>query len=317
MTENSLKLVIQIPCYNEEETLHIALEALPKEIPGISEIDVIVIDDGSHDNTVEVAKKHGVDQVVSLGGNRGLARGYMAGIEAALMRGADIIVNTDADNQYDAECIKDLVVPIINKKADIVVGKRPILEIEHFSKMKKRLQVLGSNVMRFLSQTDVADAPSGFRAVSREAAIRLMVLTDYTYTMETLIHAGHSRLKVENVPVNVNGDLRPSRLVKSIRSYVTKSAGTMLRVWSLYNAPRVFWGVGLLSMAYSFISSAVNFFAAAPWPGTSGPLLWFLTGILLFALGMVSDQMKLNRRLLEDIRVRQIKERLDKYKDIK
>ena len=210
-----MKLIIQIPCFNEEETLPVTLRDLPKEIPGIDEIEILIIDDGSSDRTVEVAKAHGVHHVVGFRTNKGLARGFIHGLQSSLQRGADIVVNTDADNQYCGADIAELVQPIIRGEADIVIGARPIATIEHFSPIKKALQLLGSAVVKLVSGTTVLDAPSGFRAFSRDAALSLNVFSKYTYTLETIIQAGQKNFTVVSVPVRVNADLRPSRLVRS------------------------------------------------------------------------------------------------------
>ncbi|MGD1864226.1 MAG: glycosyltransferase family 2 protein, partial [Phormidesmis sp.] len=208
-----IKLIIQIPCYNEENTLGVTLSELPRQVPGIACVEWLIVDDGSRDRTSEVAKEWGVDHIVRFSQNRGLAKGFMAGLEASLMAGADIIVNTDADNQYCAADIPKLVEPILAGHAQIVIGARPIQEIEHFSPAKKLLQRLGSWAVRVASRTTVADAPSGFRAISREAALELNVFNEYTYTLETIIQAGRKGMAVVSVPIRTNGYLRPSRLV--------------------------------------------------------------------------------------------------------
>ena len=208
-----MKLIIQIPCYNEAETLEVALNDLPKHIDGIDEIEYLIINDGSTDNTVEVAKNWGVHYVVNFRNNKGLARGFMAGIDACLRNGADIIVNTDADNQYCGEDIEKLVRPILNGEAGMVIGERPIDETEHFSPLKKKLQHLGSWVVRKASRTKVPDAPSGFRAYSRSTAMRLNVINEYTYTLETIVQAGRNKMAVKSVPIRTNPELRKSRFV--------------------------------------------------------------------------------------------------------
>ena len=229
-----MKLIIQIPCYNEAETLEIALNDLPKHIDGIDEIEYLIINDGSKDNTVEVAKNWGVHHVVNFRCNKGLAKGFMAGIDACLSAGADIIVNTDADNQYCGEDIAKLIAPILNGTADIVVGERPIDEIEHFSPIKKKLQHFGSWVVRKASKTNIPDAPSGFRAYSREAAMRLNVVNDYTYTLETIVQAGRNRMAITSVPIRTNPELRKSRLFHSMFGYVKKSMLTIIRALMMY-----------------------------------------------------------------------------------
>ena len=248
-----MKLIIQIPCFNEAETLEIALNDLPKKLDGIDEIEYLIINDGSRDDTVEVARKWGVHHIVNFRQNKGLAKGFMAGLDGCLQNGADIIVNTDADNQYCAEDIAVLIRPILDGEADMVIGARPIDETEHFSFIKKKLQHFGSWVVRKASNTDIPDAPSGFRAFSREAAMRMNVVNDYTYTLETIVQAGREKIAVTHVPVRTNRELRPSRLFQSIWGYVKKSMLTILRAYMMYKPLKFFSflavppiGVGLL-----------------------------------------------------------------------
>ena len=229
-----MKLMIQIPCYNEAETLEIALNDLPKQIDGIDTIEYLIINDGSSDNTVEVAKNWGVHYVVNFSKNKGLAKGFLAGIDACLKNGADIIVNTDADNQYCGADIAKLVRPILEGRSDIVIGERPIDQTEHFSPLKKKLQHFGSWVVRKASDTDIPDAPSGFRAYSREAAMRLNVTNEYTYTLETIVQAGREKIAMESVPIHTNEELRPSRLFNSMFGYVKKSMLTIVRAFIVY-----------------------------------------------------------------------------------
>ncbi len=236
----TMKLIIQIPCYNEAETLEIALNDLPKKIDGIDEIEYLIINDGSKDNTVQVAKDWGVHYVVNFKKNKGLAKGFMAGIDACLRNGADIIVNTDADNQYNGEDIEKLVRPILEEKADIVIGERPIDDTEHFSPLKKKLQHFGSWTVRVASKTDIPDAPSGFRAYSRDAAMRLNVTNEYTYTLETIIQAGRNKIAMESVPVRTNPELRKSRLFSSMFGYVKRSMVTIVRSFMMYKPLRFF-----------------------------------------------------------------------------
>ncbi|MBO5502385.1 MAG: glycosyltransferase family 2 protein, partial [Clostridia bacterium] len=240
-----MKLIIQIPCYNEAETLQVALDHLPRQIDGVDEIEVLIINDGSKDDTVQVARDWGVNHIVSFKQNKGLAKGFMAGIDACLHLGADIIVNTDADDQYCGEDIAKLVEPILKEKADIVIGERPIDETEHFSWKKKMFQHLGSWVVRVVSNTDIPDAPSGFRAYSREAALRLNVVNEYTYTLETIIQAGWNRTAMTSVPIRTNPDLRPSRLFKSMWKYMKRSASVIVRSFAMYKPMRFF---GILSL---------------------------------------------------------------------
>ncbi|HUD53366.1 glycosyltransferase family 2 protein [Parvibaculum sp.] len=304
-----MKVIIQIPCFNEEDVLPITLAALPKTVPGIDEIEVLVVDDGSTDRTAEIARRHGVHHVISHVSNRGLAQAFMTGLQAALDRGADIVVNTDADNQYCADDIPLLIQPILENRALIVVGARAIDRIEHFSIAKKILQKLGSAVVRFVSKTDVADAPSGFRAMHREAAEKLFVYTTYTYTLETIVQAGRKNIPIISVPIRTNGDLRPSRLVKSIPSYINRSIITIFRVFVLYKPLRFFSAVGgvlgfvglLIGLRYLFVLA----FEANPGAHIQSLILMavliFSSG-LCFVAGLIGDVVAANRLLLEDIR---------------
>jgi glycosyltransferase involved in cell wall biosynthesis len=235
-----MKLIIQIPCYNEEHTLPQTLQALPRSLPGFEVVEWLVINDGSTDGTVKVAREHGVDHIISYASNRGLAHAFRTGLQASLDRGADVIVHTDADNQYAASSIPDLVLPVIKGEADVVVGDRQVWNHQEFGWVKKCLQRLGSRVVSHLSGISVPDVTSGFRAFSREAALALNVLSRYTYTHETLIQAGMQQLKVVSVPVKVNPATRPSRLFRSQTSYIFRSASTILRAYTMYRALKVF-----------------------------------------------------------------------------
>jgi glycosyltransferase involved in cell wall biosynthesis len=313
-----MKLVIQIPCYNEEKTLPVSLADLPKEISGIDVIETLIIDDGSTDDTQNVARQAGVNHIVGFSQNRGLAKAFMAGIEKSLEVGADIIVNTDADNQYRADDIHLLIEPILNQKADFVVGQRPISEIEHFSRVKKILQKLGSWVVRVASKTDIPDAPSGFRAMNREAAKRLHVFSEYTYTLETIIQAGQKGFAVASVPVRTNKDMRESRLVKSIRSYVARSISTIIRVFMTYKPFRFFAVPGATCFILGFLLGArfIYFYMVGDGDGhiqsiiLSGILM--TTGFLMSVIGLVADLISVNRKLLEQIdwRVKNIEEEI-------
>lgn len=305
-----MKLIIQIPCFNEAETLAIALADLPRELPGIDTVEWLVIDDGSTDSTVEVAKANGVDHVVSLTRNSGLAVAFMAGIDACLRRGADIIVNTDADNQYNAADIPALLAPILDGSAEIVVGARPIDTIAHFSAVKKLLQRLGSWAVRVVSGTDIPDAPSGFRAFTREAALRFNVFNEYTYTLETIIQAGQRGIAITSVPIRVNGDLRPSRLVKSISSYVQRSLVTIFRIFVAYNPARVFMVPGGISLALSVAVGLrfVYFSVVGQGNGHVQSLILAtilaVVGVQLILFGLLAELVGVNRKLLEDIQLR-------------
>ena len=307
------KLIIQIPCHNEEETLPVALRALPRQVDGFERVEWLIIADGCVDRTIEVARANGVDHVVDLGGHQGLARGFMAGLHAALQAGADVVVNTDADNQYNADDIPKLVAPILEGRAQIVVGSRPITEIAHFSPLKKILQKLGSWVVRFASGTAVADAPSGFRAISRTAAMRLNVFSEYTYTLETIIQAGQKGIPIASVPIRTNGYLRPSRLMKSMTSYIQRSILTILRIFITYRPLRFFLWVGALPLMIGVILGfrwlwlyVFDFQTSGRThlPSLIAAAVCTLTGFLLWVVGVVGDLIAVNRKLLEDIQLR-------------
>lgn len=306
-----MKLIIQIPCYNEAGTLAIALNALPRQVAGFDSVEWLIIDDGSTDETVKVARENGVDHIIRHTRNQGLAKGFMTGLDACLRLGADVIVNTDADNQYQAEDIPALTTPILEKKADIVVGARPIETIEHFSPIKKALQKLGSWVVRIASKTDIPDAPSGFRAMSRAAAQRLMVFNDYTYTLETIIQAGQKNMAITSVPIRVNDDLRPSRLVKSIPSYIKRSIITIIRIFIIYRPFRFFAAIGTVLFGLGALLGLrfVNFYLQGNGDGHVQSLILASTllvmGFQTFLVAFLADLLAANRKLIEDIRVRQ------------
>jgi glycosyltransferase involved in cell wall biosynthesis len=305
-----MKLIIQIPCYNEAGTLAIALAALPRQVPGFDVVEWLIIDDGSEDETVKVARENGVDHVVRHTSNQGLARGFMNGLDACLRLGADVIVNTDADNQYNADDIPALTLPILEHRADIVVGARPIETIEHFSLVKKLLQKLGSWVVRVASNTDIPDAPSGFRAMSRSAAQRLMVFNDYTYTLETIIQAGQKNMAITSVPIRVNGDLRPSRLVKSIPSYIKRSIVTIVRIFIIYRPFKFFGTIGFLLFGVGFVIGARFMWLYFHGLG-EGHVQSLILASTLLAIGFqtllvafLADLLAANRKLMEDVRFR-------------
>ena len=305
-----MKLIIQIPCFNEAATLGIALAALPREVTGFDVVEWLVIDDGSQDETVTVAKANGVDHVVRHTHNLGLAQTFMTGLEACLSLGADVIVNTDADNQYHAGDIPALTAPILEGRAELVVGARPIAAIEHFSGLKKYLQRVGSWVVRVASKTDIPDAPSGFRAISRAAGERLMVFNDYTYTLETIIQAGHKNMAITSVPVRVNEDLRPSRLVTSVPSYIKRSIITIVRIFVIYRPFRFFGTIGAVLFAAGFLVALRFLFYYATGDG-EGHVQSLLLAVLLLGMGFqtvliafLADLLAANRKLLEDVRYR-------------
>ena len=304
------KLIIQIPCFNEAESLPLTLSQLPREVPGVDVVEWLVIDDGSTDRTAQVALAHGVDHLARHKGHLGLARAFETGLDTAVHLGADIIVNTDADNQYHAGDIPALVAPILSGEADMVVGERPIQDIEHFSWSKKKLQQIGSWVVRKMSRTTVRDAPSGFRAMSREAANRLNVLGFYTYTLETLIQAGHSYMTVKSVPVRINKPMRPSRLFSNPVSYVYKSMVTMFRIYMTYSPFRGFALPGLvflslggllfLRYAYFVIQGAGKGHVQSVIVGA----LFLGAGGALFTVSLIVDLISANRKLLEKLNLR-------------
>lgn len=316
-----MKLIIQIPCYNEEETLTVALNDLPKHIDGIDEIEYLIINDGSKDKTVEVAKKWGVHHIVSFKRNKGLAYGFMAGLDACLRNGADIIVNTDADNQYCAEDIEKLVRPILEGKTDIVIGERPIDKTEHFSPLKKKLQHFGSWTVRVASNTDIPDAPSGFRAYSREAAMRMNVVNEYTYTLETIVQAGRSKIAMTSVPIRTNAELRPSRLFSSMFGYVKKSMVTIVRAFMMYKPLRFFSIIGGIIFLIGFLIGIrfLVFFAQGEGNGHVQSLILSSTLLLLgfetFIVGLQADIIAANRKILEDIQYRMKKMDYDSHKE--
>jgi glycosyltransferase involved in cell wall biosynthesis len=309
-----MKVIIQIPCYNEEATLGLTLSQLPRTLPGVDVVEWLIINDGSRDRTVEVAQAAGVDRIVNFERNQGLAKVFMAGIEASLKAGADIIVNTDADNQYCAEDISKLIAPILEGRAEIVIGARPIHEIKHFSPIKKFLQNFGSSIVRLASNTNIPDAPSGFRAIGREAALRLNVFNEYTYTLETIIQAGQKGMAITYVPIRTNGYLRPSRLVKSIPAYVRRSILTIIRIFMTYRPLQFFTMLGsipfsvglLLCLRWLFLFWGI--FGDNPAkprvPSLVLAAILILIGFQLMILGLVADLLAVNRQLLEDIQLR-------------
>ena len=305
-----MKLIIQIPCLDEEATLAVTLADLPRSVDGFDRVEWLVIDDGSTDGTAQLARELGVDHVVRHPVNRGLATAFMTGLDACLRLGADVIVNTDADNQYCAADIPLLTAPIVGGQADMVIGARPIDETEHFSWIKKKLQRLGSWAVRKASRTEIADAPSGFRAISRETAFRLNVFNAYTYTLETIIQAGLSNLRVLSVPVRTNGDLRPSRLVKSVTSYVRRSLVTIFRVFLVYRPLAMFFWAATVFLAAGGITGARFLYHYLQGNGAGHvqsvvfTALCFTIGMLMLMMGFIADIISVNRKLLERIDLR-------------
>jgi glycosyltransferase involved in cell wall biosynthesis len=305
-----MKLIIQIPCYNEEAYLPQTLADLPREIPGVDKVEVLVVDDGSEDRTSQVAMEAGADHVVRLSRHAGLARAFMAGLEACLARGADIIVNTDADNQYDARDIHRLIEPILSGRAEIVVGDRGVAHLEAFSPLKRLLQRLGSWVLQQASGIRIPDATSGFRALTREAALRTVVLSDYTYTLEMLIQAGASRQSVVFVPVRTNPPKRPSRLMRSHWQYLVEAGATILRIYSMYRPLRIFSFIGMLGVAAGLVIGVrfIYFYLIGQGAGHIQSLILsailMIVGFQVLLIGLLADLVGFNRRMLEEVLVR-------------
>jgi glycosyltransferase involved in cell wall biosynthesis len=301
------KIIIQIPCYNEAQTLPDTLKDLPRTLPGVDVVEYLIIDDGSQDGTADIASQHGAHHVVQLHQHVGLAAGFVAGLEACLKNGADIIVNTDADNQYQAEDIQRLITPILDHQADIVVGDRGVATLEAFSPIKRLLQRIGSWVIAQASGLKTPDATSGFRALSREAAMRTLVLSQYSYTLETLIQAGAHRMAVTYVPVRTNPQTRPSRLMRNIPHYLVNSANTILRSYTMYQPMRVFSILGALLISVGTLLGLrfLYFFIIGQGQGHIQSVI--LTAVLLIVgfqvllIGLLADLISFNRRIMEEI----------------
>ena len=312
-----MKLIIQIPCLNEELTLPETLKDLPKSLNGIDNIEILVINDGSTDRTVEVAEEHGVHHVLSLTNNKGLAKAFIYGINHALHLRADIIVNTDADNQYFGGDITKLIQPILSKRADIVIGNRQVETIRHFSPFKILLQKLGSWTVRQLSGTTIPDATSGFRAYSKEAALQMNVISDFTYTVETIISAGSKNLAIEHTPVRTNKKLRESRLFPSIQVYLRRTLVTMLKVYSMYRPLKVFSITGGTTFLVGFVIGCryLFFFFQGQTEGHIQSLIlsaiMLTVGFQMIMMGISAELISVNRQLLEDIQLRIKKNKFD------
>lgn len=305
-----MKLIIQIPCYNEEKTLPITLKHLPQKIEGIDEIEILIINDGSTDKTIEVAKKNRVNHIANISKNKGLANAFRVGIQKCLELGADIIVNTDADNQYKGEDIEKLVKPILKGQSDIVVGERDIESINDFSFIKKKLQKLGSMVVRVISKTDIPDVTSGFRAYSREAALRMNVLTKYTYTLETIIQAGRSDMIIDSIPIRTNKKLRESRLFNSTWKYIYRSIDTIIRIFAFYEPLKFFAFLGNLFMLFG-VSLGIRFLILVYLINSNNDRTYIpsiilgtsmiIIAILVYVIGFLADVINYNRKLNEKI----------------
>ena len=315
-----MKLIIQIPCFNEAQTLPVTVQALPRRIEGIEDIEFLVIDDGSSDLTYDVAKQSGVHHVIRLASHLGLAASFMAGLEASLKLGADIIVNTDGDNQYNAEDIPLLIKPILSKHAEIVVGDRGVATLSTFSPMKRFLQWLGSSVVALASGMKTPDATSGFRALSREAALRTLVLNDYSYTLETLIQAGTRHMSVAYVPVRTNSETRPSRLVRNIPHYVAQSTQTIIRAYAMYRPLRVFTTLSILMVAggAGLGLRFLYYYSIGRGSGHIQSLILAavltIIGFQTYLIGILADLIGFNRIILEDLLFRLRRIELDRTK---
>jgi len=310
-----MKLIVQVPCYNEEKTLPLVVNSIPRKINGIDEVKILVINDGSSDRTVEVAKKLGIDHIVDLPFHRGLAEAFRKGMDKSLSLGADIIVNTDGDNQYKGQDIPRLVQPIINKKAEIVIGCRDIFAISHFSLFKKMLQKVGSYIVRKFSNTAIPDTTSGFRAYSRDAALRLNIFSTYTYTLETIIQAGRKEIPITHIEIKTNEKLRESRLIKSVPSYIRRSIATILRIYLMYEPMKFFVKIGSLFLGGAVILGIryLYFFFFGMKKGGHVQSLIFaailtIIGVQLIFTGFLADIIAANRKLTEEILYRQRKE---------
>jgi glycosyltransferase involved in cell wall biosynthesis len=303
-----LKLIIQIPCFNEAETIPQTLGALPRQIPGVDRIEYLVVDDGSNDGTAEAAREAGAHHVVRFPRHAGLAAGFMAGLEASLKLGADVIVNTDADNQYHAADIQLLLEPILAGRADLVVGDRGVGTLQSFSPLKRSLQRLGSWVIGRASGVDTPDATSGFRAISRAAALRTLVLSEYSYTLETLIQAGARGMAVEYVPVRTNVQTRPSRLMRSIPDYLANSSVTILRAYTMYRPLRVFTALSALLVLGGLVGVVRFLYFYITGGGIAGHIqslilaaVLLIVGFQVFLIGLVADLIGFNRKILEEM----------------
>lgn len=302
-----MKLIIQIPCYNEAETLPKTLALIPRVYEGFDEVEILIVDDGSEDNTAEVAKASGADHVVQMPRHLGLAQAYAQGLDACLRFGADVIVNTDADNQYLAEDIAKLVKPILADEAEMVIGDRGVRDLEHFKPLKRKLQVIGSRVVSMTAGFKIPDATSGFRAVTREVALQTMVLSNYSYTLETLIQAGTQKVRVAFIPIETNPPERPSRLFKSIRNYLVHSGVTIVRSIAMYRPLRVFTWISAVLLLIGLVLGVrflVYYFQGM---GSGHIQSLILTAILLivgfitFLIGLLADLVSFNRKILEEI----------------
>lgn len=303
-----MKLIIQIPCYNEAETIPGTLRLIPRSIPGVAQVEILVIDDGSADGTAAAARAAGADHVLSLGHHSGLAAAFAAGIDACVRLGADVIVNTDADNQYESQDIPLLLGPILRGEAELVVGDRGVATLAAFSPIKRKLQMAGSRVVSRASGLAIPDATSGFRAMTREVALRTLVLSSYSYTLETLIQAGNSKMKVVSVPVRTNPPQRPSRLMRGMDDYLRNSSITILRAYAMYRPLRVFFAIGALLLLGGFVLGVRFLIIFIMHDGNAGNIqslifaaILLIVGFQTMLIGLVADLIAFNRKILEEI----------------
>lgn len=303
-----MKLIIQIPCYNEADTIPSTLRLLPRQIEGFDPVETLVVDDGSQDGTADAARAAGVDHIVCMAHHSGLAGAYAAGLEACLRLGADVIVNTDADNQYEAQDIPLLLKPIVDGQAELVVGDRGVAKLASFSPVKRKLQTIGSRVVSQAAHLDIPDATSGFRAMTREVALHTMVLSEYSYTLETLIQAGNRKVKVMSVPIRTNPTLRPSRLMRGVSDYLQKSTITIIRSYAMYRPMRVFLAIGLTVLSIGLLlilRFLVLFIMRGGNTGNIQSLIFaailFIIGFQTMLIGLVADLIAFNRKILEEV----------------
>lgn len=318
-----MKLIVQIPCYNEEQTLPETIAAIPRRIAGVDKVEILVVDDGSHDGTVAIARSLGVDHIVRHKNNKGLARAFKSGVEEAVRLGADIIVNTDGDNQYCGHCIPALIAPIVKGEADIVIGDRQVTRNTHFSPTKRCLQAIGSFVVRRLSRTDVPDAVSGFRAISRYAAIGLNILSPFSYTIEMLIQAGQRRLAIVSVPVETNAPTRNSRLFKHVPQFLQRSVITMVRAYTMYHPLRMFFLLGSVLMIVGLVPVLrfAFYYIIGQGDGHIQSLVlggsFLIMGFMSYLVSLIADIVNFNRQLIEMTlhRVTELELKLDKLNE--
>jgi len=309
-----VKVIVQIPCFNEEETLPQTVRDIPRQIQGVDQVEILVIDDGSTDRTVEVAKEVGVDHIVANTSNKGLAQTFLVGLDACLRLGADLVVNTDGDNQYKGQDIAKLITPILKREADIVIGDRQTDKIPHFSAAKKKLQKIGSFSVRMLSNTDVPDTVSGFRAFSRDAAMQMSIVSSFSYTIETVIQAGKKRLAIASVSVETNPKTRESRLFRSVPEFLKASIASMIRIYTIYEPLKVFFYIGGFLILGALIPSVrfLIYYIMGQGAGHIQSLILatilFVVGFQVLMIGLVADVLSFNRRLIEEtlLRVRRI-----------